>query len=744
MRTAKYRALERDTLARLAHVAPAIPDEGARVSVYARARHGFDIARLYPANLVVAPEIGAQGRAERSPNLIRMSCDGACTTIPEGGLDASLVIGATPDIVGRAADREAFGKFIRGQRQQLKDGGMLVLRDSVGPEDDFLVRLDLPLEHRDALGVAPAEAFRTFVKARMQEHIPAKAWESIVPLRAENPACESVLVPRLMATEFLLTLPWYRDWDRELLRPYTALQASERAEALAREGFRILYDGPLSGTLLEEEMLKGIRMSRPEDGAALLLQPYQVTLAEKVEPGSGVQIVETSSRKIDAGTFLAIDTYEERDGNGEVTGVRELVTRRHGEQEVLTHDVVPYFFVDEKELHIVARTTPRPLAAMADGGLDRARVGAYHTEQLGAVVPVALLGREEGCEASARHIARERGGIDDAVIEELLPATRYFTRPDSVDEYVVSQAIRISGAAANQVIGNSVYGLRTLPRVRTVEAKQYLQGCQMGAFRDGRLERQVYAIAMRHEVPVGEWLGKVLQLEPQDTSVLQQISGAEVAAPPQRARFHPRNLAVRPGVLQLKKSVFSEVDAQGQVVGTATLEHVSPAASTHDSNEAFAVLPLVCGEDGIIRAGVQLRDFPAAQMHTGTSALYTVPTARCPEGKSDLREGQAWFKDEVERRTGLSIREILPLGGPFCTTPGNTRELMHPMCCSIEVAESPMNVLSWPRLDELLAHIDELGDGILRTLVLRAAHMEELLKLREPTPDDLVAAARDA
>jgi hypothetical protein len=156
---------------------------------------------------------------------------------------------------------------------------------------------------------------------------------------------------------------------------------------------------------------------------------------------------------------------------------------------------------------------------------------------------------------------------------------------------------------------------------------------------------------------------------------------------------------------------------------------VEPAPSTGLSHQSLSILPfaqvlLPNGSKEIV-VGIEIKDLPAAQEKTDSSALATIPFVRIPKRAQNLHEATSYGEEMLFRQFGISCRSISSLGGKYVASPGITPETIYPYIVEVDLAKSRHESLQWVSLRELLPHVSKLQCGQIVTSLYRAAHMLE-------------------
>jgi hypothetical protein len=680
------------------------------------------LASLYPALTVVGVDVSATmvalARERYDDGNLRLVCaDIASHVCRPGALDGifdSSVLHHVTSFSGY--DREAAVRCLEVQASELKEHATLVVRDFVdpGPGD---VLLDLPTGDGDAgddpRSCSTAALFERFAR-EFRKLGPSPGFRYEVVEATDGPPVRDGFrryrVTRTIAVEFVLRKDYRADWDKEVLEEYTYLTQERFEEVFARLGLRILASSPIRNPWILRHRFHGRFEMRDLDRQLLDDPPTNYLIAgEKVPPGDGVRFTEAG---LAAPGFLRLDHYRDR-RNGRV---RDLVRRPHP-----TVDILPWFEMDGDVYVLARRGYPRPILRCGAPDalpLDGSRPAEYVTEPLNVLQQDQPLGR------TVEQALLRYAGVEARRIRGVSEGRHYYPSPGGIEEEVRSVFVEIEPVfVQGRIEGGS--GFRTSGLVRAIEAQQVLRAAQVGALPDGRIEINVYALLLRLGRDPGPWIGEAIalsaspeaKLPPNATAVRQLVQGS-----PRRA-FEAAQPDESPGFLDLRGSVFEERAADGSVVARQALEFVLPR---NLSLNTVAVTPLRRHGDEVW-LGVDDDDLPAAQSFSGVSRLAVAPAWRLPRDVTSLTPARNWIVARLQSEYGARAAGVWELGGRYHPSPGLTPEVVHPLAVEVSNESGGARNLCWVPLREAVRHADELRDGHLLILALRAAHALGLL-----------------
>lgn len=728
----KFDRLEAHQRSRLAGVIAQLPLSGAVVSHAGTRQDGFDIARL-SANQIFSEVFPSteplSNRLARRWNLVSWDAE-QTLELPPGLADAVVVNGVLPDVardVSHVDATMAVRGFIERKVKTLREGGMLLIRDTIAPPDR--APLYLYVSDHGALpwsnGKSPAELFEQFVSTRDERHIDPTDWLAVKRLRNSGSlACFSVTAN--IAAEFLLKYPYSKDWDRERRRPY-ALHSIEERLRLGRDlGMRLVYAAPERNSfVLERHQSAGINLSLPFGRRLDPFPTNHLSVWQRVSAGEGVVIRAGREVPLSAEPFVTITRYESIYEQGKVSGIQETATRRG-----TTLDVIPYR-IDRGRLYVWGRVFPRPLTTLHPS-LDGSIHGGYATEQLAGVVTPELISTDERIAITTRGVFDRVTGTTTSPNLGVREPTRYFVRPETVDEEVVSTAVEAPDLPLHETIVSDP-GLHfggSFP-IRAFDAVRILQGGQVGHTEDARLERKIYELLVENRIECGPWISERMQLRTQTNNSLTIKSLAEVLQGEARQIFR-RAEDQRPRFLKAYRREFVEYTADNSVRNSRELEYVEPEPSSGYSHQSLSLLPIarVRGANGKeeVVIGLETVDLPAVQEKTGTSRFITIPTARIPNSARTMDEVERFGQEILAREHGQSIRQVCPLGGKYVVSPGVTPEVIYPLLVEVNIAQSDSGTLVWVPLREFITLNLDVRSAQLLTSSYRALHMLGELK----------------
>ena len=676
-------------------------------------RGTYDLACLYAGLELVGVDINPVSvehsrREFRRPNLSYVVGDISEMVFPAGSLDGILDSSVLHHVTSfNGFDVGRVRATLDSQVEQLRTGGVLIIRDFVIPEGPARVRLDLPATDGSADGgvseLSTAALFELF----------ARMWRSSVnrdgPVpyeRAESPRAGFVRYELALraAAEFLLRKDYREDWGTEVLEEYTYLTQPQFEAEFRSRGLRVVTSRPLWNPWIVQNRFEGkFHLSDTGDRPLPFPPTNYLIVGEKVATGSGVELFERDGREIAAPNFLRLKAYR----NVASGRVVELVERPHQ-----TIDVVPWFETGGQVFVFAKKDFPRPVinARASEPRLNSANYSGYITEPISAIVD-----RSADAEGEVRRILRERVGFAAEEIVNIGEPFSYYTSPGGVDELVVSRLVEVRPRPSPFSFPNYT-PFAAAGTVRELDAAQVLRACHVGGMFDARLEINVYRLLRELGKQAGPWIGAPINLteHPSDFAPPGEAS----LVPTERAAFGPAEPLGGPEFLSLCEGTFAERDGGGQLLAEARFEYVSPRRL---SRNTLVVLPVLRTGRGVF-VGVEQRDLPAVQSFGGSSGIAVAPAWRLPPTLKHQSEIPAFVVEALGRDFSLRARRAWELGGPYFPTPGVTPEIVYPYAVETEPDETFDSSLRLIPVGELTRRLDLIRDAHLLITACRLAH----------------------
>lgn len=673
------------------------------------------LAALYPGLEVIGVDVDPQmvalaSERYRLPNLRFVVGDIAKPVFPEGTLDGvfdSSVLHHVTSFGDYQHDNAA--RALAVQVQQLRTGGVLVVRDFVDPGEGTVL-LDVPANDGDDSDDPNTCSTAALLQRFAREFRSLHTTRGFPLQRVDAPALPSgwqrYRLSLKHAAEFVLRKDYRQDWVAEVKEEYTYFTQARFEAECARLGLRVLASTPLWNPWIVRNRYDGRFGIRDEQGEELEYPPTNyIVVGEKVPANEGVRFREANA--VPPLGFLELDHFRNR-----ATGqVMDLVRRPN-----LTIDVVPHFTVGEAVYVLARMSYPRPVlrtSSRAHAALDGATPADYVTE------PLNVLQTDQPLGTTVEEALGTWAGIPPEQLRRLRPGAHYYPSPGGIAEEVRSVFVEVEPVFVQERVQNRS-GFSTSGRVRAIEARQLLRAAQVGGLPDARLELNAYELLLTLGRGVGPWIGDALQVG-ESKGIAASTSFTQIIDRAPRRMFERTEHDA--GFLELRASTFEELSASGEVLQSQPLEYVVPrtrAAST-------VVTALLARIDGVPHLGLDDDDLPAAQCFSGHSQLFVTPAWRLPKEVRTQRAARAWTLSRIEAEYGLQAGDVFALGGSYHPSAGATPEVVFPWAVEIRAISSSGRALHWVPLSELVTGRGALEDGHLRIVAMRAAHALGLL-----------------
>jgi len=677
----------------------------------------FDLASLYQGLELVGVDINpisverATSRFQRA-NLSYVVGDISEMVFPAQSLDGILdssVLHHVTSFNGFDVNRVLL--TLDNQVDQLRPGGVIIIRDFVIPVGAETVYLDLPAsdgpDSGDLKELSTAALFEVF----------AQNWRSSV--NQQGPVLfERVKSPRSgfaryqlslrAAAEFVLRKDYRADWATEVLEEYTYLSQAQFEEAFRSRGLRIVTSRPLWNPWIVQNRFESKFYLSDVDESPLPFPPTNyLIVGEKVLPGEGVELIEQDARELRKPQFLKLTAYRDK----QTEQVLELAERPNQ-----TIDVLPWFENDGQVFVFAKKDFPRPIvnACTDQSRLNRAAFSGYITEPLSAIVE----GSEDFRESVAR-VLKERAGFAQQDLLEVGVPFSYYTSPGGINERVLSCAVQVRQPPTSSNPFPNYTQFKDAGTVRELDATQVLRACHVGGMFDARLEINIYQLLQTLRRNPGPWIGAPIALSEQYAE--RPIADGFVLAPQSFAAFEPRPLPGDSEFLLIKEGSFAERAHDGTVLARVPFEYVLPRQL---SLNTVVALPVAKINDSVF-VGIEVRDLPASQSFSGSSKMATAPAWRLPRDLKHWAELPAFVSEAMRRDFNIGIRRVWEMGGSYFPSPGVTPEMVYPFAVDVTAEEISGSRLRFIDLRELRSGIDKIQEGHLLIAACRLLHALE-------------------
>ncbi len=674
----------------------------------------FDLAKLYENLTLVGVDINPvtveySNNHYKLANLSFTTGDIAENVFPENSLDGILDSSVLHHVTSfNGFEVKQITKTLSNQVAQLKEGGVLIIRDFVIPdENQKLVYLALPnTDGKDSGEIAElstAALFEIFARD-FRSSLNLNEGVAFEKLDSQSDGWSRFKVTLRTAAEFVLRKDYRDHWSPELLEEYTYFSQLDFESAFKCRNLRIVVSMPLWNPWIVSNRFEGkFDLTDSVNDQVHFPPTNYLIVGEKIPKNSGVALIESWSNEEPQPKFLSVKGYR----NTETNRIYELATRPNQ-----TIDLLPWFEDDDGQIFVLAKKDfPRPIinAERQTKHLNRANYSGYLTEPISAIVQDSVA----GVPSQIEEILSERANLSKHEILTISQPNFYFTSAGGIDERVESHLVKISAWQKEPQTIENYTPFTSAGVVRELDAHQVLRACAVGGMFDARLEINIYQLLRQLKRSPGAWIGA-------DIKPLSQNLSVKVEAEfnlEKRQIFEPCEIETS-HFLKLERSEFIEYDSTGNHLKRAEFEYVIPR---NFSKNTVAAIPFFKVDDEIL-VGIEYRDLPAVQRFTESSRIVCVPAWRLPKTVLHKFEIEPFVLEKFSTDSQVSVRKTWELGGSFFTSAGITPEVVYPLAVELDAEKLGETDLNFFNLKNLLEKIEQIQDAHLLILLNRLAH----------------------
>jgi SAM-dependent methyltransferase len=675
----------------------------------------YSLAALYPSLDVIGVDINQEmidiaAQKYSLPNLRFQQGDIAEQCFANESLEAILNSSVLHHVTSFNGYKvEAAGRAIGNQFRQLSEGGILIIRDFLLPEDG-VVWLDLPTDDHPStpLGSSVDLFYRFATEFRSLHSEKGFVYREINGTKEKPlaPGWKRFEVQRRFAVEFVLRKDYRRDWVLEAQEEYCYYTQSQFERLYHSLGLRVLASTPIRNPWIVENRFKGHFRWYDRSGEELDWPATNyLIIGQKIGKHFGVGFQSKPTNRIG---FLQ-DTYWKH----KQTGVVFDLVHRSGD----IVDVLPWYQKDGSIFVLARRSYPRPILGLGESLINDASRATWVTE------PLNVSQNEQPIGMAVEDGLRGFIQLDVNDIIDMSIRRPHFPSPGGLMEMIQNVHVEILPVLVDKQL-TSGSGFSTSGSLRSIEARQLLRAAQVGALPDSRLELYVYDLLFRLERDVGAWIGGSISQPPEQSGEI--TNWEDIISMPSQRSFERVSREESNAFLHIAAHQFDELDRNDKVINSVVLEsiRVNPLSSSTISCGVISVV------EGQLVLGVDMDSRPAAQAFLGNSVLPVSPAWRLPNGIagfSKTKKALQFVQDKLCDEYGVESQKILPLGGRYHPAPGLTSEVVHPYVVVVDSITDAKNELLWVPLQQLVQSSNEIVDGHLRLLSLRIAHGLNLL-----------------
>jgi SAM-dependent methyltransferase len=673
----------------------------------------FDLAKLYENLTLIGVDINPvtveySRNHYNLPNLTFETGDIAEKVFPNQSLDGILNSSVLHHVTSfNGFDVRQISKTLTNQIEQIKTGGVLIIRDFVVPDEaEKEVYLDLPNNDGKENGEIPelstAALFEIFARDfRSSLNLDQNVKHEKVDCPREN--FSRFKITLRTAAEFVLRKDYRNHWSPELLEEYTYCSQTDFEQLFKINDLRIVVSMPLWNPWILANRFADKFYLSDLDGNQVYFPPTNyLIVGEKIPSTEGYQILDTCAADTEP-NFLKLKAYR----NKETNQIYELAERPNQ-----TIDLLPWFEDDDGQIFVLAKKDfPRPIvnSERQIRHLNRANYSGYLTEPISAICDAETPGHGD----AVREILSERANLQSDEIIEISEPSFYFTSAGGIDERVESFLVKISDWQKEPQTIENYTPFASAGVVRELDAHQVLRASHVGGMFDARLEINIYRLLRKLKRSASAWIGA--DIEPISQSLTVKI--ADDFDLGKRAVFEPCEIETN-NFLRLERAEFIEYDSTGDHLKRAEFEYVVPRAF---SKNTVAAIPFFKANDEIF-IGIEDRDLPAVQRFTGNSRIACVPAWRLPKTISHKFEIEPFAVEKFAKDFGVCVNKTWELGGSYFTSAGITPEVAYPLAVELKAENLGETELQFFNLKTLLEKNEQIQDAHFLILLNRLAH----------------------
>ncbi len=602
---------------------------------------------------------------------------------------------------------------IKNQIRQLKDNGMLIIRDFLAPDEDKDIIMELSTlkptcqdqdwcDHQFC-HYCDAELFEIF--ANTSRSLSEKTGFKMTPLTSNKPWWKKYKLKHKHAIEFVLRKDYRKQWEVENQEEYTYFNQTEFESIFEENWMRIIASYPYYNPWIIQNRFKDKfhfydsdwnQIDYPATNYVIIGQkiPKQSSYWNKIQQNTKQSL----SPKQDF--FLKRKSYRHKD----TQEVWDLV-ERPGE----VNDIIPYT-VDEdtQQVYISAKWWyPRPLIWVNKNEIDKKKFSGYICE------PHSMSSHSHESNIS------KRLGIDENQIQEEVSGMTYFPSPWILSEKVASKFLKCDSFPKHQTLPEYISGFKNSWEARSMEVNDVLKAIQTGTMPEARLEINIYFLLKYLGIKPQEWIGDTISIEQSSLEKRNILTGSDLRKQWTHKSFQETNQTW--DYIAHYTSDFEEIHSRNDItksLGTNTLEYIEPK---HQSLNVISILPVIKNsQDGKIYIGLEMQDYPSIQEHQWYSNIWWVPAYRLPKDVTNYTQLEKFYHDNI---SDTPLQKIWESYKPSIWV---SPETIYPYTSAKLIKNQSISYIA---LEDIYNNIDHLKDMHLIISTLRLYHLYQSQKI---------------
>lgn len=576
---------------------------------------------------------------------------------------------------GHNYNENVISRVMESQYRQLKDNGMIFIRDYAinGPEE--MVLLEMPDIHTGS------DDPETMSDPELLEYYADRARASagdkccgfpLEELPQRYPGTRLFRLPHKWAYEFIVRNNERGQWLDEIGKEYTFYTQKDFTRNLSALGTRVLYTAPhWNDSFVNNHYLKHFRMY-DDDGKPMGAPPTSyIALAKKLPERKSLALEERRTAKNTSGMLQIHAMRNEMDGKN-----IDIATR-----DMHTVDIIPYRIGTNNRLKVFLHDgAPRPIMnTIPRNGkvLDGKRWSGHMIEAICVDVEEYEKFNFEEFKDNVKFL-RDYIGIKPVMNAKMEDGPNFFPAPDFLDDRIETKFVNIQDdikAIEPKYLTPDKQGFSDVGEYREFDAQDILDAIAVGLIPLGRLEMQIMALYKKLGLQSTTWAEcpLVLKEPPGDaydnlkssTQILQLIDMVD-------ERF--KDIKGTVGDLRIVPSVFvDEGKEAGGIAGLASREMDFVISDDKTVNMAV-VLPLSRDHSGEVLACMQQEYLPVPQRYKGSSSVVKAPSVELPKEVTSIEDAKRFIADKF----GTGIENVAQMGEPYFSHIGMTPQRIFP------------------------------------------------------------------
>ena len=719
---------------RLSWMLPYVAPEGQHIVVISGEKDAHAIASMYPGNWVYSVKPRSNLPTQKLRNLRTIEA-AELDRLADLSADVIFCSSALPDLSGknRSEVPSATEKVHEIISRKLKIHGKYIERETSVVDAEKPVLINLRTNDASEKELSTYKKFETFIRIMGERnYLPDGFVLSPGIYQSDNRI--QFQVPHWLAQEFLKKIRFFKDWSWEIDRAYCATSRKERERYLRENGLREVLSATEDNAWERQTAWKNhVSLSNLDGTSHPMPKGNSVIVVEKVAETEGVSIKLSNKQSLQNPHFLTGKRHK-----AELAG-DQIVHEEEISRPFPTIDVIPVFKIDRGEGEVVYFSAklgfPRPLAVVADPALDGTKVSPYTHEQISQIANVPAIKAPQELAKIVGEILEQRAHIykNDLISIDNQPLSYFpflgtsdikgMPKAPHLHEQVTAVFAEVAPRLRQDFPEISYSGFSTSGLISAIETSQIFQACQVGSFRDARLERMAYEYVKRNRLELPSWIGNKIALPQRFESQIKTVSVSELL------KITPLNYTETSEPLlntNIIRSDFVEESAVGAELNKVTREYFTAGQSTN----LISVLPVRLvkntsnprGFDIVV--GIEIRHSKAIFDSTGgkRSHALTLPTMFVPKDVRNIETADQFARQEIASNYGLHSSSVARLGGAYFTSLGVTPTLVTPFVAFVDGLDESNNRLSWVRLEDLISHSEQILCAQALTALYRTSH----------------------